>query len=139
MGSPASLLFLALLVHSDDAWEVPALEGVFDSRLRALADFPAPLYPPDLEDEMTAALAELARLDPDSAASRARSLIAVVSHESELTWTARRVLAASRLSHPEAIAVVTGRLSAPAGAENSARALREPKRLARTPLSRVLS
>ena len=44
---------------------------------------------------MTAALAELARIDPDSAASRARSLIAVVSHESELTWIARRALAAS--------------------------------------------
>jgi len=95
MGSPASLLFLALLVHSDDAWQTPVLEGAFDSRLRALADFPAPLYPPDLEDEMTAALEKLARLDPDSAASRARSLIEAVSHESELTWTARRVLAAS--------------------------------------------
>jgi len=95
MGSPASLLFLALLIHSDDAWEVPVLERVFDSGLRTLADFPAPLYPPDLEDEMTAALAELAHLDPDSAASRARSLIAVVSQESELTWTARRALAAS--------------------------------------------
>ncbi len=95
MGSPASLLFLALLVQSDDAWDVPILEGVFDSRLRALADFPAPLYPPDLAEEMSAALEELARLDPDSAASRARSLLEVVSHESELAWAARRVLAAS--------------------------------------------
>jgi hypothetical protein len=100
MGSPASLLLSALLVRAlgqiDDAWQTPVLEGVFDSGLRELADFPAPLYPPDLEDEMTAALEELVRLDPDSAASRARSLLDVVSHESELTWTARRVLAASR-------------------------------------------
>ncbi len=95
MGSPVSLLFVAFLVHSDDAWEVPVLEGVLDSGLRELSDFPAPLYPPDLEDEMTAALADLARLDLDSAASRARSLLAVVSPESELAWTARRVLAAS--------------------------------------------
>jgi hypothetical protein len=73
MGSPASLLFLALLVHSDDAWKVPVLEGVFDSGLRALADFPAPLYPPDLEDEMTAALEKRARLDPDAASLRARA------------------------------------------------------------------
>ena len=99
MGSPASLLFSAFLVgalgQSDDLWQAPVLEGAFDSRLRALADFPAPLYPPDLEDELTAALEELVRLDPGSAALRARSLIEVVSHESELTWTARRVLAAS--------------------------------------------
>lgn len=99
MGSPASLLFSAFFVgalgQSDDLWQAPILEGVFDSRLRALADFPAPLYPPDLEDELTTALEELVRLDPDSAALRARSLIEAVSHESELTWTARRVLAAS--------------------------------------------
>jgi hypothetical protein len=95
MGSPASFLFSALLVHSDDAWEVPVLEGVLDSGLRALADFPAPLYPPDLEDEIAEALEDLARLDPDSAASPARSLLEVVSRESELTWAARRVLAAS--------------------------------------------
>jgi hypothetical protein len=62
MGSPASFLFSAWLVRAlgqrDDAWRAPVLE-----------------------DEMTAALAELARLDPDSAASRARSLIAVVSRK----------------------------------------------------------
>jgi hypothetical protein len=99
MGSPASLLLSALLlgalVPGDDAWRTPALEEVLESRIRALADFPAPLYPPDLEDEIAAALEELARLDPDSAASRAHSLLDAAPDESELSWTARRVLAAS--------------------------------------------
>ena len=67
MGSLASLLFPALLFFSDDLWQAPVLEGVFDSRLRELADFPSPLYPPDLVDEVTEALEKLVRLDPDSA------------------------------------------------------------------------
>ena len=83
------------LGQSDDPWQVPVLEEALDSRLRAIADFPAPLYPPDLEQEIAASLEELARLDPDSAALRARSLLEAGSRESELTWTARRVLAAS--------------------------------------------
>jgi len=97
MGSPVSLLRAALLIRllADDLWRAPVLEGIVDSGLRELADFPAPLYPPDREDEMTAALEELARLDSDSAASRARSLLRAVSHGSDLSWTARRVLAAS--------------------------------------------
>jgi len=97
MGSPASLLFSALLLRllADDLWRAPVLEDVVDSGLREIADFPPPLYPPDREDEITAALEELARLDSDSAASRARSLVRDVSPGSDLIWTARRVLAAS--------------------------------------------
>ncbi len=97
MGSPMWLLLPALLIRSpaDDAWQIPVLAEIVDSGLRELADFPAPLYPPDLEEEIAAALEYLARLDPDSAASRARALIEGVSHESGLTWTARRVLAAT--------------------------------------------
>jgi hypothetical protein len=95
MGSPSLLLFAALLGQSDDAWRAPALESTFDSRLRELADFPAPLYPSDLEEEVTRSLEDLARLDTESAAVRARSLLRLVSPDSGLAWTSRRVLAAS--------------------------------------------
>lgn len=93
MGSHSFLLLAALLGQSEDAWRVPVLEDALDSRLPELADFPDPLYPPVLEDEVTLALEELARLDPESAAVRARSLLRTVSPESDLTWIARRVLA----------------------------------------------
>lgn len=65
MGSPLCLLLSALLVRSsaDDAWQAPVLEEAFDSRLRELADFPASLYPPNLEEQTVAALEDLARLD----------------------------------------------------------------------------
>jgi hypothetical protein len=86
------LLLSALLLHGDDAWRIPALEASFDSALEALSDFPDPLYPPDLEEEIRNALEGLARLDPDSAAVRARSLLEAVSNESELAWVARRAL-----------------------------------------------
>jgi len=91
------MVLSALLIRSpvDDAWQVPVLEEVVDSALGELSGFPAPLYPPDLEEEVAAALEHLARLDPDSAASRARALIEGVSHDCELTWNARRVLAAT--------------------------------------------
>jgi hypothetical protein len=99
MGSPAPLVFTALMVRAlglgDDAWQAPLLEGAFDSRLHALNGFPPPLYPPDLEEEIAANLEDLARLDPDSAVARARTLLEVVSSGTELYWTARRVLAAS--------------------------------------------
>ncbi len=98
MGSPSCALWLALLVpglgQGDDLWRLPALESELDSQIRALTDFPAPLYPPDLENEIAANLEDLARLDPESAALRARSLLEVVTIGSGLPWKARRVLAA---------------------------------------------
>ncbi|HJS72856.1 MAG TPA: hypothetical protein VJ921_01120 [Vicinamibacteria bacterium] len=90
-----SLLLTAFLLLADDAWRVPALEASLDSALESLAGFPDPLYPPDREVEVLEALEELARLDPDSAASRARALLQVVSKESELAWAARRALVRS--------------------------------------------
>ncbi len=90
-----SLFLSALLLLGDDAWRIPVLEASFDSALEALAGFPDPLYPPDLAKEIDEALEELVPLDPDSAADRARRLLEVVSSESELVWTARRVLVRS--------------------------------------------
>jgi hypothetical protein len=90
-----SLLFSALLLLADDAWRIPALEASFDSALESLAGFPDPLYPPDREAEIEEALEDLARLDPDSARTRARALLQVVSEESELAWAARRALVRS--------------------------------------------
>jgi hypothetical protein len=95
------LILSALLVRSgepseDDAWQLPVLEGRLDSRLRELESFPAPLYPPDLEEEVAAGLEDLARLDPESAAARARSLLASAAGASDLAWTARRILVACR-------------------------------------------
>ncbi|HEY7699943.1 MAG TPA: hypothetical protein VIE88_16080, partial [Vicinamibacteria bacterium] len=101
MGSQSFLLVLFRLAlflqgaQRDSAWRVPVLESELDSGLRELADFPAPLYPPDLQEELAFALEELARLDPESAAGRARSLLRTISSESELAWDARRVLAES--------------------------------------------
>ena len=83
------------LGQGDDLWQAPVLEEALDFGLRAVADFPAPLYPPDLEKEIAASLEDLARLDPDSTVSRARLLLEAPSRESKLTWTARRILAAS--------------------------------------------
>ena len=79
----------------DDAWRVPVLEGALDSRLRELENFPALIYPPDLEEEIAEDLEDLARLDRESAAARARSLLGSVAGSSELVWTARRILVAS--------------------------------------------
>jgi hypothetical protein len=90
-----SFFLSALLLLGDDAWRIPVLEASFDSALEALAGFPDPLYPPDREEEIEEALEELVLLDPDSAADRARGLLEVVSSESELVWTARRVLVRS--------------------------------------------
>ena len=90
-----SLLLSALLLLGDDAWRIPVLEESLDSALAELARYPDPLYPPDLEVEIEKALEELARLEPDSAADRARALLEIVSKESELAWTARRALVRS--------------------------------------------
>jgi len=95
MGSRALLLLTALSSGADDAWQIPVLEATLDSRIHALEGFPAPLYPPDLEGEVEAALEGLARLDRNSAVVRARALFESVPDSSELSWTARRVLAAS--------------------------------------------
>jgi hypothetical protein len=90
-----SLLLAAFVLFVDDAWRIPDLEASFDSSLQALTPFPDPLYPPDLEKEIDRALEDLVRLDPDSAARRARALLEAVSKESELAWTAWRVLVRS--------------------------------------------
>jgi hypothetical protein len=91
----SSGLLLASLQESDDRWRAPVLERALGLQIAALGGFPSPLFPPDLEREIAESLEELVRLDSESAASWSRSLLSVLSSDCELTWTARRVLAAS--------------------------------------------
>lgn len=84
---------LRALGVSDDSWQVPVLERAFDRRAQRLLDFPPPLYPPDLEEELVAALESLERLDPPSAGERARALLEASTCDCPSTWAARRVLA----------------------------------------------
>ncbi len=84
---------LLALGRGDDSWQVPVLEGAFNRRLDQLRHFPAPLFPPDLEEELVAALLSLDRLDPSSAAARAKALLAVASCNCPSSFRARAVLA----------------------------------------------
>lgn len=68
---------LADLGLADDARAVPLLENAIDRRVDELSRFPAALPPPDVEDELVAALLALERLDAESALARARVLMRV--------------------------------------------------------------
>jgi hypothetical protein len=84
---------LVALGGTEDAWQLPVLERAFDLRLARLGFFPAPLYPPDLEEELVAALESIARLDPSSASERARALLEIAAPDCDLSFVARGVLA----------------------------------------------
>lgn len=82
------------LGSADDARAVPHLERALEWRLEELEQFPASLPPPDLEEEIVAALLSLERLEPELALSWARTMVDS-SEAGRVAVAARRVVARS--------------------------------------------
>lgn len=79
---------------ADDARATPYLESALESRLDELAQFPDALTPPDLDEEIVAAILSLERLEPERALFWARTILKAQPRGC-VAEVARRVLARS--------------------------------------------